>query len=230
MLQKFFKRNEEKFILSPAQFKFVERVVKKHMSPDEHFRSSIHNIYFDTPQDDLVIASIESPDYKYKVRARSYGAKSADKIFFEIKSKLNGTVYKRRAIINHDEYLSYLSDGKYNEDQVMNELDYIFKEKSLMQKMYIAYDRSAYAANDDSDLRITFDTNLRSRIHELQVTKTDECEEYFPNETYIMEVKTKNGIPKWLLDALLSKKIYSTSFSKYGKIYQKHNSKETNKC
>lgn len=54
-------------------------------------------------------------------------------------------------------------------------------------------------------------------------SKTDEnCERYFKNPTFIMETKTVEGFPSWLVDFLSKNKIYPSSFSKYGKIYQQN--------
>ena len=189
------------------------------MKADKHFRTHIYNVYFDTYHDELVTASLESSDYKYKIRARSYGG-DADKVFFEIKSKLQGVVYKRRAVLQYEEYEQYLEYGTYPDGQTMRELHYIFTKKLLVPKMFIAYDRVAYAAHDSSGLRITFDTNLRSRTHNLTLDTAGECQTYFDDETYIMEVKSLQGMPPWLTDALTTLRMYPTSFSKYGKIYQ----------
>ena len=35
----------------------------------------------------------------------------------------------------------------------------------------------------------------------------------------LMEIKTANAIPKWMVDILSSEKIRKTSFSKYGRAY-----------
>lgn len=226
MTQTFFKRNEKKYILSPEDYAYMKRVVQRHMVHDEHFRSSIANIYFDTESDDLICASLESPNYKYKLRARSYGKECSDKVFFEIKSKLNGTVYKRRTVLKNSEYDTYLKTHSYPDSQVMREIDHLFDQLLLLPKIFIAYDRTSYAAADTSGLRITFDANLRSRTHDLRLTKTDECEPYFADGTCLMEIKTVGGLPTWLRHALTAHNIYPSSFSKYGKIYEKQVQKE----
>lgn len=222
MSQKFFKRDEKKYLLSALEYHTIIAEVQRHMQPDKFFQSSVFNVYFDTPQDDLVIASISSPNYKYKVRARSYGKASKGTVFLEIKSKLDGTVYKRRAEMNDHEYKTYLASGTTPDDgQVMREVDYLFKGKQLEPKMFIAYERQAFAAKDDSDLRVTFDANLRSRSHNLDLNKTSDCDDYFEEPTIIMEIKSHGGMPAWLIDTLSTHQIYPSSFSKYGQIYQK---------
>jgi SPX domain protein involved in polyphosphate accumulation len=104
----------------------------------------------------------------------------------------------------------------------MREVDRLFTQKALVPKMFVAYDRTAYTAKDGSDLRITFDAGLRSRAHSLRLTDTAQSTPYFADGTRIMEVKTKHGMPLWLTSALTSHRIYPSSFSKYGKIYQQY--------
>lgn len=196
------------------------------MERDKYFRSSIANIYFDTENNDLICASLEGPNYKYKLRARSYGKDCGDKVFLEIKSKLNGTVYKRRTVLKKNEYDTYLETHSYPDGQVMREINHLFDQLLLLPKIFIAYDRTSYAAADASDLRITFDANLRSRTRDFELNKTDECELYFNDGTCLMEIKATKGLPSWLRDALTSHHIYPSSFSKYGKIYEKQMQKE----
>ena len=61
--------------------------------------------------------------------------------------------------------------GNLNIDnQIFKEMDYYFKYYNLKSVIYIAYDRESYKGNN-SDLRITFDSNLRSRRNDLVFKK-----------------------------------------------------------
>lgn len=62
--------------------------------------------------------------------------------FFEIKAKLDGVVYKRRAQLTAEEYETYLKTGMFPESQVMNEIDYIFVELGLDQSYHAAINRA----------------------------------------------------------------------------------------
>ena len=85
--------------------------------------------------------------------------------------------------------------------------------------MYVGYDRLSYKGKDDPCLRITFDSNLRSRYDNLRLEFGDSGEKYFDDDIYIMEIKTLDSMPFWLIDALSELKIYPISFSKIGRIY-----------
>ena len=217
-----FRRREKKYLLRPEDFRAVRGQVAQHMQRDAFHVSHIYNIYFDTAANDLVVQSLETTDYKYKVRFRSYDKNpTRSNLFFEIKSKLNGVVYKRRVRCTLDDYYAYVAgERKHNNDQVTKELNYLFETLHLEPKMFIAYDRYAYK-DASSDLRITFDTHLRSRSTNLDIADDRGCENFFDDESYIMEIKTKDAMPLWLTHFLTERQLFSSSFSKYGQIFMK---------
>ena len=107
-----FKRYEKKYLLTSAQYQTAAKALEEYMRADEYARSTICNVYYDTPDFALIRASIEQPVYKEKLRVRSYGTPSRDdKVFVEIKKKYDGVVYKRRVPMNDKEALAYLNLG-----------------------------------------------------------------------------------------------------------------------
>lgn len=224
MNQNVFKRIEEKYLLSKKEKDLLLKSISKHLEKDEYFESTICNIYFDSENNDLIINSIEKPIYKDKVRIRSYGIpKMEDDVYFEIKNKYKGIVGKRRIKIKLKEFYDYMENNIYDSsNQIMKELDYLIQYYDLKPKMYIAYDRKSYKGKEDNNLRITIDSNLRSRDSNLRLDYGDKGEKYFKEEYYIMEIKTLGSLPLWLVKSLSRLKIYPTSFSKYGSIYKKH--------
>lgn len=89
---------------------------------------------------------------------------------------------------------------------------------------------------DNKELRITFDTNVRTRRADLRLEAGDYGNLLLDKDQMIMEIKTEGNIPLWLSQLLSEYRIYKTSFSKYGKEYEKMliNSEkmkgELNKC
>ena len=108
----------------------------------------------------------------------------------------------------------------------MKEINYYFEYYHLVPTIYIAYDRKSYRARNDENLRITIDANLRSRNSDLKLELGDAGKKYFDENYYIMEIKTLSSMPLWLVRSLSELKIYPTSFSKYGSIYQKNKLKK----
>lgn len=154
---------------------------------------------------------------------RSYGVPELeDDVFLEVKCKYKKIVEKRRIKLTLKEFNDYLNSKKSNlNDQIMKELDYLFKFYNLKPAYFIAYDRKSYKGCDDKNLRITVDTNLRSIKTDLSLELGDSGKLYFDKEVYIMEIKTLNAMPLWLVKSLSNLAIYPVSFSKYGSIYKK---------
>ena len=92
-----FKRFELKYLITKDQRDEMLWAMEPYMTADRFFRSSIRNIYYDTPNYRLIRQSLEKPVYKEKLRLRSYGrAAQNEQVFLELKKKYEEVVYKRR--------------------------------------------------------------------------------------------------------------------------------------
>ena len=72
---------------------------------------------------------------------------------------------------------------------------------------------------EDEDIRFTIDERIRSRKTELKLDKGDAGRELLPSGMALLEIKAPGALPLWFTDILSELKIYSGSFSKYGKSY-----------
>ncbi len=220
-----FERSEKKYLMSDDQYQALREVLDKRMIADVYGEYTVCNLYFDTDHNDLIIRSIEKPDYKEKMRLRSYGTVGdKDKVFLEIKKKFKGVVFKRRIILPYGEVKDYLYHGipPRKTGQIFNEIDYFIRFYQCYPKLYLSYDRLALCGiDDDNGLRITFDRNIRSRTDRLDLSIPPDGEQLLEPGVWLMEVKAPGAMPLWLTDAFTRLKIYPTSFSKYGRIYAK---------
>ena len=83
-----FKRTEMKFLIREDQAMRLREVMAPVMEGDSYGRSTILSLYYDTPDYRLIRRSIEKPDYKEKLRVRSYGvATPKSNVFIELKKK-----------------------------------------------------------------------------------------------------------------------------------------------
>ncbi len=223
MYENIFERVEQKYLLTREQKEQLFQRIHDYIEKDQFFSSTVCNIYFDTVNHDLVIRSLEKPVYKSKVRLRSYNVpKLHDDVFLEIKTKYKGIVGKRRIRLSLKDFYLSMNHSKKNENvQIRKELDYLFQFYDLVPSYFIAYDRKCYRGCSDENLRITIDSNLRSRTEDLKLELGDAGKKYFKEETFIMEIKTLGAFPLWLVRNLSELKIFPTSFSKYGNIYLK---------
>ena len=224
-VQKNFKRYEKKFFLTPEQYKMFKERIASYITPDKYGRYTICNIYYDTDDYRLIRASVEKPLYKEKLRVRSYGVPEKDgRVFVEMKKKFDGVVYKRR-ITTAPSLVEPFLKGIRNvgeNDQIVKEIEYFQRFYETKPKAFIAYDREAFQGVDDSQLRITFDTNIRFRLDKLNLLDGDYGEKLIDGDRILMELKLSGACPMWLTQILSELKITSTSFSKYGTCYRNH--------
>ncbi len=223
-MQNVFKRVEQKYLLTKEQFQLLQDTLNIYFEKDKYYKTTIYNIYFDNNNHDIIINSIEKPMYKEKIRLRSYGEpKLNNTVFLEMKQKYKGVVYKRRVDFTLKEYYKYINKHIFPKEniQIIKEIDYYIKYYNLYPSIFVGYDRLSYYSKQDKNLRITFDTNLRSRTINLKLKDTKDNKLYFDKPTYIMEIKSLYGLPLWLTKILSNNHIYPTSFSKVGNIYKK---------
>lgn len=222
--QSVFQRYEIKFLLSAKQYCAVVSEIAKMTKADSHGTSNVRSLYFDTPDNLLIRRSLEKPEYKEKLRLRSYGAASADSnVYLEIKKKCKDVVYKRRIELKYKNALSYIS-GKSaaDNDQIFREIDYFMSfYGNLRPAMLLTYNRNAYYGENDG-LRITIDTDILFRNYDLDLSSGVYGDNVLPDGVYaLMEIKTGNSIPMWLARLLSENGVYKSSFSKYGEAYKK---------
>ena len=228
-----FSRHEIKYMITDHQRKELLRAIGNRMIPDPHGLSTICNVYYDTPNYRLIRRSLEKPEYKEKMRLRSYGTPNVDSIvFLELKKKCEGVVYKRRIELSESAAEKYMKGElgaedlineitKESDPQIVREIDY-FKSfyGDLRPSVYLSYDRCAYFSKEDESLRITFDKNIRWRKEKVRLTEGPGGEELLPSNCSLMEIKTATALPVWLVEVLSQAKIRPSSFSKYGRAYQ----------
>lgn len=219
-----FERYEMKYLITNRQRKIIMRAMQNYMKPDDYGRSTICNIYYDTPDYYLIRNSLDKPVYKEKLRVRSYGTVHANgNVFVELKKKYRDVVYKRRISLPEREAMFYLgSDASGGLDgQIGSEIDYFrFFYRDLAPRVYISYDREAFYDRQDDTFRMTFDDNIMWRDYDLSLTKPPYGRMILPPNTSLLEVKTSGGIPLWLSSVMSENGIFKTSFSKYGRAYE----------
>lgn len=222
--QTVFQRYELKFLLTIPQKEALLRVMEPYMSIDRFGRDSIRNIYFDTDNYRLIRRSIERPDYKEKLRIRSYGRATPDHpVYVELKKKYDHVVYKRRVKLPEKEAMDWICGRSHcaERGQISREVDYFMQYyKSLRPVVFLSYEREAYYSLDGSDFRVTFDDNILCRQQDLSLESEVWGTPVLDPELVMMEIKCSGGIPMWMTRFLSTNKIYKTSFSKYGIAYQ----------
>ncbi len=238
--QSTFKRYETKYLLTKEQYNHILDYISDYVIADAYGKSTIANVYFDTPNYLLIRRSLEKPIYKEKLRIRTYGLKDEHKdVFIEIKKKFKSVVYKRRTKINYQNNInlftankissSHITANESSNKQILGEISYFIDfYKDLRPSMYLQYDREAFYAKDDENLRITFDSNILYRNYDFTFTSKSYGKNIISKDNILMEIKSSLAYPLWLVKVLSQEKVNKTSFSKYGIAYQKILQEELN--
>ena len=218
-----FQRYEKKYLLGPDQLEKIQEGMAPYLCPDEFGVYTIGNVYYDTEDYRLIRASLEKPVYKEKLRLRAYGVPGdGDSVFVELKKKVSGVVYKRRAVLPAAEAAAYVNQGcpPERKDQICREIDWFLQSYRPAPRVYIAYDRTAFRGRENPELRVTFDTGLRWRDRALDLRDGDEGEPLLPPDRTLMELKLPGAAPLWLAHLLSEAGAFPVSFSKYGICYR----------
>jgi hypothetical protein len=233
MQKSIFSRYERKYLISKTQKDEIITFLKSYLIDDPYSIGgasyTIYSLYFDTSDYTVIRNSIQKPVYKDKLRLRSYKSPldDHDLVFFEMKKKYEGKVNKRRVNLTYLDAMNYIEHRiiptfeNYLDQQIMNEIDYFVKTYDLKPGAFIKYDRVALMSTDDR-LRITFDNNIVFRNQHLTLNDTSGTQAIDDMDLYLMEVKSEDNFPLWLAKKLSDYQLYSQSFSKYGKAYEKH--------
>lgn len=222
--QNTFQRYELKHLIGRSQQEALKALMSAYMKGDDYGKTTVCNLYYDTPSRLLIRRSMEKPIYKEKLRVRSYGAAQPEgTVFVELKKKYQSVVYKRRTAMTEREAMAYLQ-GKtkpYPGSQITREIDYFLRfYRELAPSVFLSYDREAFYAKDGSGFRVTFDQNILWREDKLSLCGEVGGSSLLKDGQVLMEIKTAGAIPLWLTGFLCENRIYKTSFSKYGSAYQ----------
>ena len=244
-----FSRYEFKF---PVSFDVMEQMLedlKPYVSIDQHADSNgcytISSIYLENEDLDCFAETMNGVDYRQKVRLRIYGT-NTDKSFIELKSKYNGLVIKRRAVLPLSEAMDFLrqtekqiNDGWEKNDiftddnqkwlesfnvsscQILKEIQYAIISKRLKAKNVVSYERVALFDKSSPELRITFDFNIRTRWMDLDLAHGSYGDEVNPPKVAVLELKTGKKLPLWLVQIVSKYGYRNQTFSKYYSHYVK---------
>lgn len=220
-----FERTEVKYIITSRQHEELLERLRGYMQPDKYGLTRICNIYFDTPDYRLIRESLEKPVYKEKLRLRTYGVPSRDSLaFVELKKKYLGVVYKRRETLSYEEAMRFLvgRERPRGYTHIMEEIDWVLDfYKGLAPAMVLCYDRRAYFGCEDPALRMTFDTNITYRTHDLDLRLGSGGQTLMGPDSYILELKISEAMPLWLSGIFDELNIYPGTYTKYGNAYRK---------
>lgn len=225
-----FNRFELKYLIPIDVIPLLEEVISKNMIPDKYGdeagRYALSSLYYDTPSYHFYWEKIEWLRFRRKVRIRSYETidklKDDDNVFVEIKQRIDRVTQKRRVMMKYKTAIDFLDNGVFPisdspQDQlVINEIEEMRQVYKFNPSCVTSYFRQAWHWSDlESGLRITFDTNIRERTKDLDLSSKKIGKYMVSPDMSIMEVKCDEAVPLWITEMVSKYNLRLIRVSKY---------------
>ncbi len=227
-----FCRREAKFILSKPQYDLLTEKIRDKMCPDIYCidgeKYTVRNVYYDTENNGILYRCSNKPDYKEKVRIRSYYPvkNDSDEVFLEIKKKINGVVVKRRVTLPYCDAVNFLEKGikpnvnDFSSKQTVLEIENFLKKYPVKPYSFIKYERLAFFDKNNPHIRLTVDNDIKIRTENPDIKNENATQYLIDKDKFIAEIKFDNAIPLYLAEILSECNVSMQGFSKCGTIYE----------
>ena len=224
-----FNRYELKYLLDFQHAKEVIEHLQDYVVPDpygDRFGNYVlSSLYFDSDDFLFYWEKQEGLKYRRKLRIRIYETKEKvtpnTPAFVEIKERIDKIIRKRRIRMPYKDAITLCHERKMikvekKDELIVEEILHMLHAYDLHPQCITSYHRRAFNGTKfDPNLRITFDTNLRYRRENLDLSEKKMGKFMFPPETVIMEVKANNSIPYWITQFVADHNIQLQRVSKY---------------
>lgn len=223
-------RYEFKFLITRAQRDAIIASFPTTVTADRNSGADagyrIYSLYFDSPERDCYWEKLRGLGSRRKLRVRLYEstlATSSGACFVEIKHKHDGRGVKRRLNVPLEAAMEITAgrpaavDIRPGQERVLTEVHRLVSERNFQPVCCLRYDRKAFFDPEcESDLRITFDEDIRYRMDDLESLQRGAFDHCLLNEgESVMEVKVTGAVPVWLTKLLAAQGCTSAGRSKY---------------
>jgi len=129
-------------------------------------------------------------------------------------------INKMRESISYDDWARLLQTGstfeiwkKYHDNKVIQKFLYLFHRKNYKPHAVVRYDRKAFTDTFLSDIRVTFDSNLKTCAW--KVFMDNGVMDPVHQGSVVLEVKFAKAMPWWFRETVKQFKLSRQAFSKY---------------
>ncbi|MBQ9414905.1 MAG: polyphosphate polymerase domain-containing protein [Clostridia bacterium] len=215
-------RHEFKYFISAQEIAVLKTRLSAIVPLDSHVgpdgRYTIRSLYFDSITDRCFWENEGGSDPREKFRIRIYNGSPA-RIALECKRKEHGKTLKTSCTINRDQCESLMRGelpGDVSESQdVLRKLMTLMQTELFRPKIIVEYDRIPYVYRL-GNVRITFDTNIRSSTQLSQFLEKDvPTRPILQSGEHLLEVKYDEFLPDYIKNVLELGTLSQTAFSKY---------------
>lgn len=218
-------RYELKYIITKSQAFFLQKKLSLIMNIDKNAKNEdntyfIRSIYFDDYKSSAYYEKIDGVEFRKKYRIRFYNHDSKF-IKLECKYKYQNLTSKDNENININTCKKLIEGNVENidindlKDNLLKKFIIDMKLKKLKPVIIVDYERIAYTLGL-SDLRITFDTNVRSCGYNKEMfNKNLPAYKMFDKDKQVLEVKFNKFIPEHIATILSTIPMFRQAISKF---------------
>lgn len=198
-------RYELKYEISAGTAELLKRQLKCVMEPDSHsvaeeYSYDIRSLYFDDPESSAYFEKLNGDEFRRKYRIRIYNCDDS-RISLECKYKHENMTYKQARVISRPMTEAIIA-GQYGRIVTKNAFLKQFISEALsrhLQPSVIVDYRRLALTYPVSEVRITFDSNLRSGVYSDRLFDPDiPTLSLFKDDQVVLEVKFNEYLPEHL--------------------------------
>lgn len=215
-------RHELKYMINPGNAQIIKTRLKSVCNTDANANETggykVSSLYFDDFCDSAINDNLQGSIKRKKFRIRIYdGKESLIKLEKKIKNNKGGK--KLSTLLTKNQY-DKIIHGNYNfmknsTDEVIRDFYTYLKTRLLQPKVIVEYDREAYVYAP-GDVRITFDSNIRSSVNNIDLLDQDNVLAPITRaRDTIMEVKYTGFLPTHIKKMIQLGSGSQQAFSKY---------------
>lgn len=215
-------RNELKFLINQHQYTILRQRLRNIVKYDENVGDTgeyhIRSLYFDDMDNRALHEKLGGIRDRAKYRIRIYNVE--DKVIhFEKKVKKGDLIAKQKVSLTREMYESIIAGDievlNVPEKPLMYEIYHEMRDRMLRPKVIVDYVREPFVCHH-GNVRITFDKDLRTGLHSLDMFNKDlDPIRAIDENLMILEVKFDEYIPEYIRIALQLEGLNRQSASKY---------------
>ena len=214
-------RHELKYYINAAELEALKRRLYPVLDLDSHCRKgpyAIRSLYFDDAFDSAYNDKQSGTEFRDKYRIRIYN-NSDSAIFLERKRKLNNLIQKSSVAITR-RLADRIIAGDCapllgSKNPLLKDMFVMMRTRLLRPKVIVDYKREAFVYPVE-DVRITFDTELRSGLSSIDLFNPDiPTVNPHDRDVEILEVKFNDYLPDYINGLLSGLTGERSAISKY---------------
>lgn len=215
-------RHELKYLINEYEYHAMKNILKYMLKEDPHMADKgqykVSSLYFDDIFNTAYNQKLAGIEKRCKYRIRIYDGRDS-MIRLEKKMKSGAYVSKESAALTRRQYNGIVEGDcealKYSSQPLLKEFYSLTDSVRLSPRVIVEYDREAYTETL-SDIRVTFDKNLRTAVNSLDLFYEARVDvPALLQGTMIVEVKYNGYLPLHIRNTLTAADKQSMALSKF---------------